>query len=303
MSLSWVVLALASAAVAGVVNIFDKTFMHKYARTVQTLPLLIGFAQTLIGVVVLTTFGVPGDATLSASMTAIASGMIYGISGSMLMWVLFRQEVSRTIPVTQTAPIFAAAFALVFLGESLTVIQWLATLATVTGAITLSLKFDGSPRGVPLNRNFFILVASAGIFALGNIVGKLALDDLPVIYTHGLRSFGLGGVFLSLHLRREPLLHVVGFFRERNPGLLVVGTNELFIANSSLMLMLWALSTGPVALVTALVATRAMFVVIFSTALALIWRGALGEVTTPRTIAVKIGSASLIVAGVAGIAI
>jgi len=56
-------------------------------------------------------------------------------------------------------------------------------------------------------------------------------------------------------------------------------------------------------LVTALVATRAIFVVIFSTTIALIWRGALGEITTPRAVAVKVGSAGLIVAGVTGIAI
>jgi bacterial/archaeal transporter family protein len=301
-SLSWVVLALASATVSGVVNIFDKTFMHKFARTAQTLPLLIGFAQTLIGVVTLTAVGIPVEATLSASLTAFVSGMIYGISGSMLMWVLFRQEVSRTIPVTQTAPIFAAVFALMFLGESVNLIQWIAIFATVSGAVLLSLKFEGGFSGVPLNRNFFILVAGAAIFAAGNIIGKIALDDLPVLYTHGLRSLGLGGVFLAVHLRREPLQHVIEFIKERNPGLLVVGTNELFIANSSLLLMLWALSTGPASLVTALVATRAMFVVIFSTLLALVWRGALGEVTTPTAIAVKVGSTLLIVAGVAGIA-
>jgi bacterial/archaeal transporter family protein len=300
--LSWIVLALASATVSGVVNMFDKTFMHKYARTVQTLPLLIGFAQTTIGIVVLIIFRVPETATLSASGTAFVSGMIYGISGSMLMWVLFRQEVSRTIPVTQTAPIFAAIFALVFLGESVSAVQWLAILATVSGAVLLSFRFDIGFKGIPLNRNFLILIVGAAVFAMGNIVGKIALDDLPVMYTHGLRSFGLGFVFLVVHLRPEPLRHIIEFFKERNPGLLVVGTNELIIANSSLILMLWALSTGPVSLVTALVATRAMFVVVFSTLIALVWRGALGEVTTRSAIAVKVGSTALIIAGVAGIA-
>jgi transporter family protein len=300
-SLSWVVLALASATVSGVVSIFDKTFMHKYARTVQTLPLLIGFAQTTIGVVVLAAVRVPESVTLSASGTAFVSGMIYGVSGALMMWVLFRQEVSRTIPVTQTAPIFAAVFALVFLGESITALQWLAILATVTGAVMLSLRFVDGFGGIPLNRNFFILVLAAGVFAMGNILGKVALNDLPVMYTHGLRSLGLGGVFLLVHLRPEPFQHVVEFFKERNRGLLVVASNELIIANTSLILMLWALSTGPVSLVTALIATRSMFVVIFSTLLALVWRGALGEVTTTRVIAVKVGSTGLIVSGVVGI--
>jgi uncharacterized membrane protein len=301
--LSWVVLALASAVVSGVVNIFDKTFMYRYARTVRTLPLLVGFAHTAIGIVVLVAVWRFEDATLTASAIALVSGMIFGVSGTLLMWVLFHQEVSRTIPVTQTAPIFAAVFALAFLNESITALQWLAILATVTGAVVLSLKFIDGFKGVPLNRNFVILVLAASIFAMGNIVGKVALNDLSVIYTHGLRSLGLGLVFLLVHLRAEPLGHVVEFVRQRNRGLLLVALNELVIANSSLILMLWALSTGPVSLVTALVATRSMFVVIFSTLVALIWRGALGEVTTTRVIAIKVGSTGLIVAGIAGIVI
>ena len=303
MSLSWVMLALASAFISGVVNIFDKTFMHKYARTVQTLPVLVGFAQTIIGIVVLAAVRLPDSVSLSASATALVSGMLFGVSGATMLWVLFHQEASRTIPVTQTSPVFAAVFALVFLGESITLLQWLAIFATVSGAVMISLKFDGGFGGINLNRNFFILILGAGIFAMGSIVGKVALNDLPVMYTHGLRSIGLGSVFLVVHLRREPLLHVVAFFRERNRGLLVVGVNEFIIANSSLMLLLWALSSGPVSLVTAVVASRAIFAVVFSTAIALVWRGALGEITTPRVIAVKVGSACLIVLGVVGIAI
>lgn len=300
--MSWIVIALASATVSGVVNVFDKTFIHKYARTVQTLPLLVGFAQVTIGIVVLAAVPLPDTVSLWFSATALVSGIIFGISGSLMLKVLFQQEVSRTVPVMQIAPIFAAAFALIFLDETITAMQWLAILSTVAGAVMLSVRFDNGFGGIPLNRNFFILVLAAAIFAMGNIVGKVALEHLPVMYTHGMRSLGLGAVFLLFHLRREPLQHVKEMLKERSPGLLVVGANELVIANSSLILLLWALSIGPVSLVTALVATRAMFIVIFSTLLALIWRGALGEVITVRAIAVKTGSTALIVAGVAGIA-
>ena len=58
----------------------------------------------------------------------------------------------------------------------------------------------------------------------------------------------------------------------------------------------------PAALVTALTSARAFFLVVYSTALALVWRGALGEVTTRGVVAIKLASTALIVAGVAAIA-
>ena len=301
MRLSWIWIALASAAVSSVVSMFDKTVIYRYATTPLTLPLLIGVAQTLIGVVVLAAVRVPASATTSASLLAFVSGLIFGVSGLLLMRVLYHREVSKTIPVQQTAPIFAAILALLFLGESISALQWLAIFATVVGAVALSLRIEGTSRGIPLDHYFFLMILAAIIFASANIVGKAALDELPVMYTHGLRSLGLGAVFLLAAAREDPVHNVVRFVRERSPALLFVSANELVIANASLILLLWALSVGPASLVIAVAGTRSMFVVVLSTVLALVRKGALGEETTPLAIAVKVGSTSLIVGGIVGI--
>lgn len=303
MRLSWIVIALASAAVSGVVNLFDKTVMHRYATEQLTLPMLIGVMQTLIGVVALAVTRVPDGATVSASGMALVSGLFFGVNGILLMRVLYHREVSKTIPVQQTAPIFAAILALMFLGESISALQWLAILATVTGAVTLSLKFEDGSWGIPLDRYFSMLILGAIMFAVANIVGKAALDELPVLYVHGLRSIALGSIFLVVSVRPEPIANVRAFVRDRSPALVFVATNELIIANASLVMLLWALSLGPAALVLAVAGTRAMFVVLFSTVLALVWKGALGEETTAKAIAIKVGSTSLIMAGIVGIAV
>ena len=51
--MSWIYLTLLASAVSAVVSIFDKTIIYRYATTPKTLPLLIGFTQTSIGVVLL----------------------------------------------------------------------------------------------------------------------------------------------------------------------------------------------------------------------------------------------------------
>jgi uncharacterized membrane protein len=300
---SWAVIALVSAAVTALVSIFDKTIIFRYARTRLTLPLLIGLAQTNVGIVVLVVVRVPSGATLEATGFALLSGALFGLSGLLLMRVLYTQEVSRTIPVTQTAPIFVAFMAVALLGESISPRQWLAVIATVGGAILLSLRIDAGLKALFLHRSFFLLMLGAVIQAAANILGKLAVDDLPVLYTHGLRILALGLVFLLFAARREPWSNVRGFFTSRSPALLFVAANELVIANGGMVLLLWAFSLGPVSLVTALASARSLFVVAYSMALALTWKGALGEQTSRGAIAVKVTSTALIVGGVATIAL
>ena len=299
----WIAVALLSAGVGALVSIFDKTIIYRYARSPLTLPLLIGLAQTSVGAVVLAAVRVPDEATWMAVGWALFSGALFGLSGQLLMRVLFLQEVSRTIPVIQSSPIFAGLIALTFLGESISAVQWVGMIATVTGAALLSLRTEGGGGTLFLNRSFYLLMLGAILIAVANVTGKVAVDDLPIPFTHGLRMLSLGAVFLAFNLRPAPWSEVRGFFTQRSSALLFVGTNELIIANVGLLTLLWALSLGPVSLVTALMSARALFVVFYSTAIALVWKGALGEETTSRAIAVKVGSSVLIVGGVAIIAV
>lgn len=301
--MSWIALALLSAAILAASNLLDKTIVHRYVATPLTLPLMVGIAHTLLGLVILAAIGVPESATLSADLFALASGALIGLGGLIWIVVMYRQEISRVIPVTQTSPIFAAILAVVFLNESMSAWQWAAVVATVSGAIAISIKIGESYRDIFIQRSFFILILAAIIAATANIIGKVALNDLPILYTHGLRAIGLGTLFLVVGIRRAPLANLSTLIRTRSPALLLFGVNEFIIANGALLLLLWALSEGPASRVLALAGTRAMFVVLFSTSLALIWKGALGEDTARRAIVIKVGAVIAIVLGITGVSL
>ena len=301
--MSWVVIALAGAAVSGIVSIFDKTVIYRYATTPHTLPLLIGIAQTFVGVVVLAAVRVPPEATWEPVLWALVSGVVFGLSAQFLIRVLYWNEVSRTIPVFQSYPIFTAVYAFFFLGEELDVVDWFAVAVVVAGAVLISFRpGSASIRGILLDKAFVLLMIGSAIHGSAHVFGKVAVDELPVLFTHALRSLGLGAVFFAFNLRSGSVDDVRTFIRTRSPALRFVAMNELIIATVGLLLLLWALALGPAALVTALSGARAFFLVVYSTALALVWKGALGEVTTPGVIAIKLVSTSLIVAGVAAIA-
>ena len=297
----WAAIALLSAGVSGLISIFDKTVIYRYAGTPLTLPLLAGFAATSMGLVITVTVQVPDDAAWEAVGWTLFSGLLFGLGGLLLMRVLYSQEVSRTIPVTQISPIFAAFIALAFLGETISTLQWAGILATVVGAMLLSLRIERVSSTIFLHRSFYLLVLSALIQAIATVIIKVGVDDLPVLLTHGLRMLGLGLVLLAFNFRPRPVRDIQGFVLKRSPALLVVALNELVIANGGFLLFLWALSEGPVSLVLALHSTRALFLVLYSTVLSLVWRGFLGEDTVPAVIALKIGATGLIVVGIVGI--
>jgi uncharacterized membrane protein len=301
--LSWIAIALVSAAVLAMSNVIDKAVMERYSRSQLTLPLMIGIAQVLIGIVVLAAVRIPDGVTLASTSTALLSGLLFGVGANLMMRVLYSQEVSRTIPVMQTSPIFAALIGVAFLSESVSALQWVAIVATVGGAVAISSQIGTSFRSILITRSFFLLILSALIWAAGNVIGKVAIDDLPIMYTHGLRSLGLGSVFLIVAARPGPIRDIVEFARNRSPAIGIVALNDLVIGNLGLMTLLWALSLGPVSLVTAVFATRALFVVVYSTAVALIWKGALSEQTSRGAIAMKFASSIVIVGGIIGIAI
>ena len=130
----WILIALLSGGITSLVNISDKTVIYRYAKTPLTLPLLIGMAQTTVGISILTITGVPDGADIAPILLALASGAFFGFSGVLTQRVLYTHEVSRTIPVTQSSPIFAAILALAILNEAITPLQWLGIITTVEAA-------------------------------------------------------------------------------------------------------------------------------------------------------------------------
>ena len=299
--MSWAAVALLSAAISAVINLIGKHVAHRYASTPYTLPLMIGLAQPVVALAMLAVSGVPASAPPWAVFWALVSGALYGVGTHILTSSLYKQEVSRAAPVYESHPMFTALIAFFALGERLGALEWLALAAVVAGAGTLSVRPSASRRLPTMDKAFLLLLAGSAVEGTSNVLGKAAVDELPTLFAHALRMLALGGALLSLNLRRRPWADVRLLARRRSPALAYMAVN-IAIANAGLFLFLWALSLGPAGPVAALFSSRALFIVLYSTAIALIWRGSLGETTTPGAVALKIGATALIVAGVATMA-
>ena len=142
--MSWIFIAVVGSAVGAAIHIVDKTVLQNYVKTYVSFLLIIAIFQGLVGLTIVGILFWFETITIYASLIAFVSGGIFGASGVLFLYVLSTQEVSRTVPVIQTAPVFAAMLGLAFLGESLTNTQWLAIFITALGAIMLSRKSDSN---------------------------------------------------------------------------------------------------------------------------------------------------------------
>ena len=131
--MTWLIIALASSACLGLISISDKVVFQKYVRTPLSLILVIGIIELIVGVIMLIVSGIPTKTSIYSNLIAIISGALIAFAILLLQKVLYTREVSRTVPITQSSPIFTALVALIMLGESISSQQWLGIITAVLG--------------------------------------------------------------------------------------------------------------------------------------------------------------------------
>jgi uncharacterized membrane protein len=289
---------LLGSIIGAAVHIVDKTALEHYVKTYVSYLLIIAIFQGLVGVSIIASLVWTENLNIYSCTMAVLSGSVFGFSGVLFLRTLNTQEVSRTVPVIQTAPVFAALLGLVFLGEHLNEIQWLAILITAAGALLLSVK-KSNGNNLTLDGSLLILILASFTQALARVIGKTPLEDLSIPMTHGFQSLGLSSVmFIASGFNKAARNDVIKMWQYHKSRLAFIATSEIGFVTASFLLFLWAISSSPVGLVTAVYATRSLFLLIYSTSLSLIIGDILGEDITLKSITLKVISVILIVFGV-----
>ena len=301
--MDWLIVTLISSVFLGLINISDKIVLSRYIRNPFTLIVLVGITDAIVGFFILVFSGIPSEANIFNNLAAISSGAFVAFAVILLQRTLYTEEVSRVVPITQTSPIFAALLALFVLSESITVTQWIGIITAVFGGVLISLKLDNDTSKIFLNKSFYSLMLSAMFFGAANVTGKIAVDEMSVLYSQGLRNITFGFILVSFALKAEVITEVKNLIRERSPALTLIMINQGFTAQVGSFMLLWALSLGPASLVATVSASRVIFSFIFAIGLSKIWAGILREDTSNQSVLIKLLSTGLIVAGIAAISI
>jgi len=108
---------------------------------------------------------------------------------------LSKDDTSRVVPLFQFTPIFVLIMGFLFLGEALTLIQYLGSFIIIVGAFIISLeRFD--LKIFKLREAFWLMVLSSFLYALSLVLYKFGVEEISFLQT--LPYEGLGMLFGAL---------------------------------------------------------------------------------------------------------
>jgi uncharacterized membrane protein len=292
----WLLYALSGPVCWAASTHIDKYLVEKYFKGAPTAVLMVFTA--IIGLLMLPFIWwlVPGVFTLPSVAVAVmmASGVLY--MGAMLFYLqaLQGEEASVVAPLFQTSVLWGALLAYLFLGETLTPLEFVGAALIVGGALILSLDASWSFRRIK-GRFILLMLACTFVLALSSVIFKFFAVNgdywSTTFWTYaGEALFGAALLLVPAYFKQ-----FVSLMRTNTgPMLGVNAANELINLGGSLGVR-YALLLAPVALVQALSSTTTLLIFFFGVLLTLV-APSLGREDLSRKNLLQKGAAALCVA-------
>lgn len=224
---------------------------------------------------------------------AVVSGFFY-----FFMWIFWFKalsggEVSRSSAIFFTQPLFNSILAVLFLGENLMPLKWLAIFMIVVGAVFSSIEGKKTKQG--FNYAYIFAVLASVISAAGNTISKHATTVLPAITVSSIGFFATLPFYFIFLKDKEVLEETKKSFADKK--LLGLIFFRGLIGFAAIGLFMSAIESGPVSLVSALNGSQPLIVLTLSVLISLFFPKIIKEDISKKSMIYKIISVVLIVGG------
>ena len=288
---------LTAAGFAGIA-VIDKRLIDRYMPSLPSYYVWVGFAMAIYGVVFMAIGGVPDTSHLWHTTVAGLSGLAWGAALAMMFLGYKLQEVSRATAMVFTFPVYVALFAVVFMGESLVPLQWVAIVVVVFGGVLISMTGPATGRA-KLTKIIPVLLCAALLIATGHLTAKYALQEVSVPLVTSFHFLGVAAVLLFF-FRRDTIPNLRRAMGHRE-ALILMLIAEGVLAPIALLAQIFATKLGPVSLVATITGTHPIFVVFYTAVLSMPGLRIMNESLDRSTLAVKAASVALIIGGIASL--
>ena len=283
----WPILVLISAFIYSLVNIIDKVAISKEFKD----PILATF---IYGVIALISFGSIGFfVDVGVSYLVLILSLLTGVLSCggvyLYYYILKKVEVSSFMPLLSVSPIFVLILAFIFLGERLSAMNYIGIAVLIGGAIMISLNEHKLKLG--FNKLFLLTFGVILIFAVGAVLIKFLTFSASVwqILFWG----GIGSGIITLPLILFPHPHI----RKRAKK----GVEHLILSNFLTVVgaafVFFAISLGPVSLVSALGRVKLLFVLFEASLLSIFYPKILKEKVSKKVFFEKLFAIIVIIIG------
>ena len=299
--MTWVLLSLGSTITFAFISALDKILIARFTPNPRTFIVMVGLTQFILAVAILPWVEWTGYSQADVAL-AVVSGLTSGGYLVLMFWVMGTQDVSRVVPVTSTYPIFVAILAQFLLGEQIGLLAWVGVVVTVAGAALMSLGPTARPgdRGRGQLLPFTLLIFASLGFGLSQVFSKMVADDMDVWTLFFWRAIGNGAACVAFTFKPGGMGDLISTLRRpASVGLILFTEGALvFVA---LSFLLEAIYSGPVSLVSTVMATRPLFVFALGIVLSVGVSNVLNEPLDRKILVIKTLSIVMTVGGVAAV--
>lgn len=225
----------------------------------------------------------------SLAVLGMSIGVAYGLAIMLYYRAMESDDVSRVVPVILMSPVFVLVFAVAFLGEVLTPLNYAGVFLILAGGVAISHKSGRKSKLV--SHIFLIALGASFVFAVRNVLTSfvgMGMGIWPMLFW-----IGIGGGLVStvLFARHHPHIR-----RKAETGIEHLILSSV-IAKIAFIAFVFAITIGSVTLVSAVNTVQVLFVLVFAILLSKVRPEIIREHINGSIIELKIVSAILIILG------
>jgi bacterial/archaeal transporter family protein len=202
--MNWFIFATIAPLLFAVSNYIDKYLVSKYFK--DRGPGVLVIFSSLIGFFLLPVIYLIQPSAIKISpffaSLMVINGFIYIITLIPYLYTLQDNDTSVIVPLYQLIPVFAYGLGLVFLKESLTLLQILGSLLVMIGAVGIS--FGKNHIGFRFKkRSLFFMILSCFLIALNLVIFKFVATEESFWTTSFWEyvGFSICGIFLFVFIK------------------------------------------------------------------------------------------------------
>jgi drug/metabolite transporter (DMT)-like permease len=304
----WVVLALSGAMSFSILSVMEKVILSRWFYNSRSFCVTIGLIQVIIGLIISLFAPLSFADYWDNYKFAGISGFTLGLMLCSVYYSLRTLDISRVYSLLSSYPVSTALLASMILNEKLELLDWVAIILVAVGAGIATRA--GNSNQSRLNHKqlaLCLLVILAGVFyGSGEVAYKHALNmnidgvdsifwQLFVVKT---LSVGLTLILLSVIWSPVTVIRDIKISLNSLESKVLVLFSQIVVAPFSVFLQVAAINLGPVSLVTALMASRPLFILGLSSFLSMPAIGILSEPLGGKMILSKLFAILMILSGV-----
>jgi len=277
--MGWFAYALLAALLMTCINFGDKFVVESQVPNPLALIIFLSQFNLIIGVIlwVLTGFA---TIPLSQGSWLILAGMAPAFAGFFYFQAVSKAEITRIVLLSQLLPLFTLVFSMMFLRETITVVQSIGFALILVAALAVTLQrtkpnIDSLEAVEPMWHVLGLMLMTniiyAGALVLSDsLVEALVTDFRSLMMVTAYTSFGYwcGGMLLFVFV---PRVRRAFLKLQKTTGLKAIaalsGVESIFVLRQFVVYM--ALTLGPVSLVSVVGSLNVFFAIIFGIVLTL----------------------------------